>query len=295
MIRTGAERGVPARRRTRAAATAVALAVHVILLGLMALGVDRSAAPRPAADVQLALVPLASPTRAARAVAPARAPAAAGPSPTSQAAASTSARAAPVAPAPSETPTEPGAATLTAPDRAAGGAAVVDGDALRAIGALFACHGGGGGLDPASRARCEAGRLRAARDAPRVDGVPAEKRATYDQVVAAYAKMHEGAPVALTPPLGARFSNLGVQERWVGAAGAHPPGVGCKVLLGRPRGWKSYHDAPPHSLKLGRLPCFITPPSGQFTEEADVAPTASLRERTDDDAHGARYAPPPRS
>ena len=143
------------------------------------------------------------------------------------------------------------------------------------------------------RARCERPFVEGYRSGLKIDAVPAAKRATYDQVQAAYAKMHAGAPLPFTPPLADRYGNLGVTERWAGPPGAHRPGFGCKLGLGPPpRDWKSYHDKAPHSLKLGRLPCFITPPSGVLTEEADVQAPASLREQTDDAAHAAKYDPP---
>ncbi len=122
------------------------------------------------------------------------------------------------------------------------------------------------------------------------DAIPAAKRAYYDAVVAAYAKMHAPMPMS--------EANLadshGVQERWHAPEGSHIPGFGCGAPFGKPRGWKTYANrkTPPHALKLGALPCFITPPSGFGTEEADVPPPASLREQQDDAAHAAKYAPP---
>jgi hypothetical protein len=49
---------------------------------------------------------------------------------------------------------------------------------------------------------------------------------------------------------------------------SHPPGDVCGVLIDGLRLVKP--KAPPHSLQLGSLPCFIIPPKWTFSEEADV-------------------------
>ena len=148
-------------------------------------------------------------------------------------------------------------------------------------------------LTAAERDRCDKPLLEGMRSGMKFDTVPAAKRAYYDQVQAAYAKMHEPTPMSINIPTDARFGNLGVDPQWGAAAGAHMPGFGCAIKFGVPRGYKSYHDKPPHSLKLGALPCFVAPPSGLFTEEADLQAPASRREQDDDAAHAAKYAPLP--
>ena len=166
------------------------------------------------------------------------------------------------------------------------------GDAARALVRGTVGCGAAGYLHLASAEldHCYAEYLRGMRTL-RPDAIPAAKRAYYDQVVASYAKMH--APMPLS---GANLAdNLGVEERWHPPQGAKMPALGCEIRVGGvARGWKTYANrkTPPHSLKLGVLPCFITPPSGYGTEEADVPPPASLREQQDDAAHAARYAPP---
>lgn len=142
-------------------------------------------------------------------------------------------------------------------------------------------HRDGVGLTRVEREHCNEIAGARGQIGPRIGGVPDEKRAYYDQVAAAYAAMRYPTPVARGPAFG------------TGAAGAyadpptampgHMPGIGCRLPLGKPRGWKGGHDGPAHSLKLG--PCFISPPQGVLTEEADVRPPASLRERTEDAAH----------
>ena len=145
-------------------------------------------------------------------------------------------------------------------------------------------------LTAAERDRCDKPLLEGMRSGTKVDPIPAAKRAYYDQVQAAYAKMHEPAPMNLAA---STTDSKGLEPQWRAAAGAHMPGLGCAIKFGIPRGYKSYHDGPPHSLKLGPLPCFVAPPSGLATEEADVETPASRREQEDDAAHAAKYAPLP--
>lgn len=75
-----------------------------------------------------------------------------------------------------------------------------------------------------------------AQSAPRIDSIPAGKRAYYDAVASAYNQQSHGPPMA-----------------------GRNPGFACG---GRPA----------HSLKLGPLPCFITPPQGFLTEESGIDP-----------------------
>jgi hypothetical protein len=68
--------------------------------------------------------------------------------------------------------------------------------------------------------------------------VAAEKRAYYDAVVAA--RQSEG----------------------------HGPGLGCHIRFGGGR--PAEVEAPAHGLKLGPLPCYLVPPAGMLTPEADI-------------------------
>ena len=145
-------------------------------------------------------------------------------------------------------------------------------------------------LSPAERTRCAERLGLAARTAPKVDAIPAEKRAYYDAVAAAYTD-------ARAPPSNApRWAVNGARtDLLADKGGLWIPMVTCATKFGAPRGWKSYHDVPPHSLKVGKLgglPCFIAPPQGRGTEESGVEAPASLRERTDDAAHMKALDPP---
>jgi hypothetical protein len=115
---------------------------------------------------------------------------------------------------------------------------------MAALGGLrLACAGDVARMAPEQRKRCEAQQWSAlgARD-PHDNGrtpspdIDARKVVHYEQVVAG--KNSEG----------------------------HGPGLGCAIPFGKgvkPKG-------PPHSLRLG--PCFIRPPLGPLTPEADVQP-----------------------
>lgn len=50
----------------------------------------------------------------------------------------------------------------------------------------------------------------------------------------------------------------------------HGPGIGCHIRFGG--GKPAQVETPPHGLKLGPLPCFIVPPAGMLTPEADIPP-----------------------
>lgn len=76
--------------------------------------------------------------------------------------------------------------------------------------------------------------------------LPPERRAYYDAVVKAKGDMKKMAVV-----------------------GEHGPAVSCKLAFGGPKGtggWKKH----PHGLKLGPLPCYVVPPMGPLTVEADI-------------------------
>ncbi len=157
-------------------------------------------------------------------------------------------------------------------------------DALRGL--LGCAHAGALDLSPAEKARCAERLGLASRTAPHVDRIPAEKRAYYDAVEAAYAETHfYGTP---SPWVGTR-PNLPVKspfDDWrEGVPPGHTANIGCSPLLLLP-GYKPR----PHSLKLG--PCVITPPRGTFTEEADIPDPPTLREREADAAHMKRLDPP---
>ena len=290
---------------------AASAGAHLLLLAALATVTPGLLAPVPGAApvLEVELAPSSGATPARASVAPRRAAVSAPVQPArAQALRPSPALRAPRA-APAASVTAP-AAIAAAPSDAPARPAVVQGqgdgrwrvrgggDADAAARALarttIGCdHQGWLHLTAMERDRCAKPLLEGLRSGMKFDALPASKRAYYDQVVAAYAKMHAATPMSVNIPADARFANLGVEPQWRAPAGAHMPALGCVIKFGAPRGYKSYHDGPPHSLKLGVLPCFVTPPSGLFTEEADVEAPASRREQEDDAAHAAKYAPLP--
>ena len=115
------------------------------------------------------------------------------------------------------------------------------------------------------RAACAKQVAEAARTAPHIDAVPEYKRKYYDQVVEAYASRSAPTPVATTA------SQTQSGERWLAPKGAHQPVLGCALSFGA--GAPKKASGPPHALRLG--PCFLAPPQGLFTEEADLPPPPS--------------------
>jgi hypothetical protein len=101
----------------------------------------------------------------------------------------------------------------------------------------------------------------------KVDSIPPEKRAYYDAVQKAYQDIrHYGTPdTVLTHLPGAE----GMADARISIMPGHPPGPGCGMTFGGPRGAKP-QGPPPHSLhfKLGPLTCVLTPPQGVLTEES---------------------------
>jgi hypothetical protein len=85
------------------------------------------------------------------------------------------------------------------------------------------------------------------------------KRAYYDAVAAA--KKPDGQPV----PQRATGS-LGMFDTDPRGVSGRPPGIGCRIPFGP--GKKS--DLPSHWLSLG--PCYIAPPQGPLSVEADITP-----------------------
>lgn len=224
--------------RRRHTALAVILAFGAHLLALLALGWRTPKAPAPpAADaappIELSVVrikPESAASPAAGAPKPTRAPASPSTAPTT----ASSAPAVPALPAPSAPPSS--AVASGSPDCEPEDLPLLN-DAERA-----ACRNQID-VDRGRRlARAADGRIAKevarAMSAPRIDSIPAEKRAYYDAVAAAYDQQSHG------PPMAGRL-----------------PGPVC--------GGK-----PPHSLKIGPLPCYIAPPQGFLTEESGLDPLA---------------------
>ena len=85
------------------------------------------------------------------------------------------------------------------------------------------------------------------------------KRAYYDAVAAA--KKPDGQPVPQVA-----IGSLGMFDADPRGVSGRPPGIGCRIPFGP--GKKS--ELPSHWLSLG--PCYIAPPQGPLTVEADITP-----------------------
>lgn len=282
-------------RRRAGPAVAASLLLHAAALTALILAARRLRPPEPAGpSLVLDLVPPATavlPARRATAPFAQAVPSLAAASPLATAPAAT-----PQAPPTPPPPALPGTAAAPASSLGpgtpgVGGGGDADGGGARVLGALRALTGCAH-LDalragPAERERCAARLAEGVRQAARVDMIPPEKRAYYDAVAQAYAAVRAGGGGPGRTPVGPT-----APDRLLGQVALYVPGVGCAMKFGAPRGWKAYHDRPPHSLKLGALPCFITPPQALGTEESAVERPASLRERTDDAAHMRKLEPP---
>ena len=156
---------------------------------------------------------------------------------------------------------------------------------------LLACtHAGVLDLSPSEKARCAERLGLASRTAPRVETIPAAKRAYYDAVAKAYAGKHAASGNAPAWPAGPPASEV-LADR----GGLTIPFAACGMKFGVPRGWKEHHELPPHALKLaklGPLMCFVAPPSGRGFEESAIRDPASLKEQADDAAHMEALDPP---
>ena len=97
--------------------------------------------------------------------------------------------------------------------------------------------------------------------------LPPERRAFYDAVAKAKQPFHAepmrpGEHPVPNPQAGTNSSLAALQ----GANANSIPLFGCKYAFGAGGGVVK----PPHGLKLGPLPCFINPPQGPFTVEANI-------------------------
>lgn len=137
-----------------------------------------------------------------------------------------------------------------------------DGDlgaALRRSG-VGCANGRAFGLNREERERCAEKLGAQARDAPFLPApIDPGKRAYYDAVAQAY---DNGGPMV---PLTARGA-AGMFDVDASANSGHGPRVGCSVKFG-PNARKA-PKGPPNALRAG--PCFIQPPNGSLTPEADL-------------------------
>lgn len=144
------------------------------------------------------------------------------------------------------------------PGQALGGAGDL-GAALRRSG-VGCANARAVGLNREERERCAETLGAQARDAPFLPApIDPGKRAYYDAVAQAY---DNGGPmVPLTPPGAA-----GMLDAPPSYNNGHGPRVGCSVKFG-PNARKA-PKGPPNALRAG--PCFIQPPNGSLTPEADL-------------------------
>ena len=154
-------------------------------------------------------------------------------------------------------PTEAASTTTAAP---------LDSSARRDLGAVlrqggYACAGVRNTmLTPEERTRCQEKLGALALKAPSLPApIDPAKRAYYDAVAEAYD--NRGAMVALTAPGAA-----GMFDAPPSYNNGHGPRVGCSVKFG-PNARKA-PKGPPNALRAG--PCFIQPPNGSLSPEADI-------------------------
>lgn len=243
------------RRREAAGALAVSLAVHLLVLALLAVLAPKPEEPFAGAPAELVAPVYLLPRRPHRATAGKAAAAPPGERrPRAPAAAPPSLAPAPFAPA---SPTPQGSSSATASEAAPNGAlsAALRGGAIGCANPVL--------LSRRERERCED---RLGRGAATAAAIPAPiepaKRAYYDAVVAA--KDAGGQLVPLQAP-----GSLGLLDSDRRAVKGHLPSVGCKIPFGGPRNAPK-GKLPEHWLKLG--PCFVAPPQGPLTVEADISP-----------------------
>ncbi len=118
-------------------------------------------------------------------------------------------------------------------------------------------------LTPEEKRRCSQRVGEEARRGPKfIDPIPAEKRAYYDAIQAAYQGSHQAMPVPIAPG--------GAYQAW-----GRNPGLGCTLLRKSPRG-ASLADKIKATgmigLPLGPISCGVVLPIGSLTPELGIAP-----------------------
>jgi hypothetical protein len=118
------------------------------------------------------------------------------------------------------------------------------------------CANAGASMTRAERERCNEQLGRGVATAPFLPAaIEPRIRGYYDAV--ALAKQADPPPVPRKPP-----GSLGMFDTDLRGTGGHPLAIGCRAGANR--------KALPHALRLG--PCFIAPPKGPLTVEADITP-----------------------
>ncbi|MHB8286166.1 MAG: hypothetical protein ACYDD1_16020 [Caulobacteraceae bacterium] len=251
-----------ARTKRRREATAILLAslvAHGLLLAWLITSIPKAPTPPTALPFQVSLIPdlprvqtpepapVAAPAAKAKAARPAAAISPRAMQPLSAPSATP--------PAPAETPPLPpaGPASSAAPSVGAGPTPDADAQAAvrRALRTTLGCaHADFAGLSQTERDDCsrQLGRQAAIGAQENMERVPEEKRVYYAKVQKAYQDIRNYVGLSGLPMPG------------------HGAGIACKVPFGIPKGWRAVR--PPHSLKLG--PCYLLPPQGILTPEADL-------------------------
>jgi len=243
--RLGADGPAPPRRRKRwtrrLGALALAALAQASLLWLTAIQQRATPFPvagTPATPVWIVRPPVLAPSRSTKV---ASASPLASPRPVTGPPTPSS----PEVPAPPEPAAGPGAAGLAAPGPSAPGLPSGVASALR--GSVVGCANAAAlGLSDTERAGCRDRLAAGAALAPLRSGIPTDKRAYYDTIVATEAAYRSD------------------------AGGAHGPGVFC---------YPGGHGARPlpHAIKIG--PCYIEPPQGMLSVDVDVPEVVSQRDR----------------
>lgn len=100
--------------------------------------------------------------------------------------------------------------------------------------------------------------------------IPAERRAYYDAVSKARQPFHvEPMRPGEHPVPGPKSGGSSLAALQSANEKVRIPLAGCKLAFGGPKGtggWKK----PPNSLKLGPLPCFVSPPVGSLSPDANI-------------------------
>jgi hypothetical protein len=222
-------------------AVCVTLAVHAVVL-LPLLGLTGPPPPAPSRPVELDFL---RPDRPPRPEPPPKTAAALPQASTPAAAAVAAAtQAAPaIMPAPSQVPSAPAGAGLAGQTADGAGAALIG----------LGCLGNLSKMKSEQREACEA---RKWAGAGRRDPGDSGK-----------------VPDALIDPAKAAYYQAVIDARH---APGRPPGFGCVAKFGGGKPIQVVH--PPHGLKVGPLPCYIVPPAGSLTPEADVPPIEAFED-----------------
>jgi hypothetical protein len=221
-------------------AVCVTLAVHAVVL-LPLLGLTGPPPPAPSRPVELDFLRPVRPPPEPSLKTPAALPQASTPAAAAMAAAAQAPP--PIMPEPSSVPAAPAATGLAGQTAEGAGAALIG----------LGCLGNLSKMKSEQREACEA---RKWAGAGRRDPGDSGK-----------------VPDALIDPAKAAYYQAVIDAKH---SPGHTPGFGCAAKFGGGKPMPVEH--PPHSLKLGPLPCYVVPPQGSLTPEADVPPIEAFED-----------------